>query len=160
MKALALLLRWSGLRIGDAVSLERIRIDAQGVLMLKPRKTASAKEPPIVRMPLPAPVLAALAGLPTPGSRYFVEPDEDLSNAIQRYRRILMSAGKRAGVDNVHFHRFRDTFAVGLLEAGTPIDVVSRLLGHTSVTVTMKHYNPWVASRQAQADAAVRSAWR
>ena len=53
---LALLLRWSGLRIVDAVALERIRIDAQGVLMLKPHKTTSAKDPPMVRMPLPKPV--------------------------------------------------------------------------------------------------------
>ena len=160
MNALALLLRWTGLRISDAVGLERIRIDKHGVLMLQPQKTSSARTPPTVRMPLPDAVLSALAALPATGPRYFMQPGQDLFKAVQHYRRMLLAAAKHAGVANVHFHRFRDSFSVGLLEAGTPIDVVSRLLGHSNVTTTMRHYNPWVATRQAQSDNAVRSAWQ
>jgi hypothetical protein len=33
------------------------------------------------------------------------------------------------------------------------------LLGHQSVRVTEKHYNPWVRSRQEQLEADVASAW-
>ena len=38
-------------------------------------------------------------------------------------------------------HRLRDTFAVGLLLAGVPIERVSVLLGHQSVRVKERHYN-------------------
>jgi integrase/recombinase XerD len=156
MRALLLLLRWSGLRIGDAVSLERIRIDKDGVLMLTTQKTSAT-----VRMPLPDAVLSALDALPATGPRYFMQPGQDQFKAVQHYRRMLLRAAKRLKMTgSVHFHRFRDTFAVGLLLAGTGIDTVSRLLGHSNVATTMRFYNPWVASRQAQSDAAVRSAWQ
>ena len=36
----------------------------------------------------------------------------------------------------------RDTFAVEYLLAGMPLEEVSRLLGHSSVTITQKHYAP------------------
>ena len=46
-----------------------------------------------------------------------------------------------------------------LLLAGVPIERVSILLGHQSVRVTEKHYNPWVRSRQEQLEADVARAW-
>ena len=48
--------------------------------------------------------------------------------------------------------------AVELLLAGVPIERLSVLLGHQSVRVTEKHYNPWVHSRQEQLEADVRNA--
>jgi integrase/recombinase XerD len=46
-------------------------------------------------------------------------------------------------IENGHPHRFRDTFAVALLNAGATLEQVSMLLGHTSIRVTQKYYNPW-----------------
>jgi integrase len=57
-------------------------------------------------------------------------------------------------------HRFRDTFAVALLEKGVPIETVSILLGHSSVSITEKHYAPWVRSRQLLLEKAVELAWQ
>lgn len=54
---------------------------------------------------------------------------------------------------------FRDTMAVELLLAGVPIERVSVLLGHQSVRVTEKHYNPWVRSRQQQLEEDLVKAW-
>ena len=34
------------------------------------------------------------------------------------------------------------------------------LLGHQSVRVTERHYNPWVRSRQEQLEADVANAWK
>src|SRR5215469_13344988 len=39
-----------------------------------------------------------------------------------------------------HLHMLRDTFAVEYLLAGMPLEEVSRLLGHSSVLITQKHY--------------------
>jgi hypothetical protein len=59
---------------------------------------------------------------------------------------------------NGHTHRFRDTFAVSLLEAGVSLENVSTLLGHQSLRVTQKHYAPWVRTRQDALDRAVEAA--
>jgi hypothetical protein len=48
---------------------------------------------------------------------------------------------------------------VALLEKGVPLDVVSMLLGHTSIKTTEKHYAPWVKSRQTAFEDAVKLAW-
>ena len=66
---------------------------------------------------------------------------------------------KGRGVPDGHAHRFRDTFAVGLLQAGVPTERVSVLLGHSSIKVTEKHYSPWVRARQEQLEADVRRTW-
>jgi integrase len=51
--------------------------------------------------------------------------------------------GRRAGIDDAHPHRFRDTFAVDMLARGaTPYDV-AKLLGDEIATVE-KHYAPFV----------------
>jgi len=47
-----------------------------------------------------------------------------------------------------HTHMLRDTFAVELLLEGVPLEEVSKLLTHTSVAVTEKHYSPWVKARR------------
>src|SRR5437879_11069207 len=58
-----------------------------------------------------------------------------------------------------HLHMLRDTFAVEYLLAGMPLEEVSRLLGHSSVLITQKHYAPWVIERQQRLATSVRTAW-
>lgn len=49
---------------------------------------------------------------------------------------IVRNIGKRAGVSNVHPHRFRRTGATMALRTGMPIMTVSKLLGHANIAVT------------------------
>lgn len=49
---------------------------------------------------------------------------------------IVRTIGKRAGVKNVHPHRFRRTGATFALKAGMPFMTVSKLLGHANIAVT------------------------
>lgn len=49
---------------------------------------------------------------------------------------VIRSIGKRAGVPNVHPHRFRRTGATLALRSGMPLLVVSKMLGHRSVETT------------------------
>jgi integrase len=39
------------------------------------------------------------------------------------------------------------------------IEIVSKLLGHSSIKVTDRHYSPWVKARQDQLEAEVRRMW-
>lgn len=50
---------------------------------------------------------------------------------------VVKNIGKKAGISNVHPHRFRRTLATDLINKGMPIQEVQQLLGHTSVDTTM-----------------------
>ena len=54
-------------------------------------------------------------------------------------RFILKKIGARAGVDNVHPHRFRRTFATGLASRGMAIQDIQKLLGHTNINTTLQY---------------------
>lgn len=48
-------------------------------------------------------------------------------------------AVKKAGIDNFHFHDLRHTFATRLIQNGIDIYVVKELLGHKTITMTMRY---------------------
>lgn len=54
-------------------------------------------------------------------------------------RYLLNQIGDRAGVDNVHPHRFRRTFATGLASRGMKIQEVQKLLGHSNINTTLEY---------------------
>lgn len=49
---------------------------------------------------------------------------------------------KRLGITNARFHDLRRTFGYNLIKQQRPIYEVSKLLGHSSVVTTEKHYAP------------------
>jgi integrase/recombinase XerD len=154
LKALTMLLRYSGLRITDAVCLERKRIK-DGVLTLRTAKTGTP-----VRVPLPPVCIAALEAIDADNEYFFWSGHGERKSAVGDYQRAFKKLYKLAKVDGGHAHRWRDTFAVELLLAGVPIERVSILLGHQSVKITEKHYSPWNQARQDQSDADVRRTWQ
>lgn len=152
MRALVLLLRHSGLRIGDAVTLSRERIDGDKLFLY----TSKAGTP--VYCPLPPFVIAALDALGD-GRFYFWTGQGKPKSAISDWQEKLKALFNLARVANGHAHRFRDTFATELLLNGVPLERVSILLGHSSIRITERHYSPWVRSRQEQLERDVRSTW-
>jgi integrase/recombinase XerD len=151
LKALSLLLRYSGLRIEDAVTLSKQRIK-DGVLTLRTAKTGTE-----VRVPLPIACLAALNEIDASNGYYFWSGRGTKKSCVGDYQRAFAKLYKLAEVSGGHAHRWRDTFAVELLVKGVPIADVSVLLGHTSIKITEKHYSPWVKARQDQLEATVRA---
>ncbi|MGA3326523.1 MAG: tyrosine-type recombinase/integrase [Terriglobia bacterium] len=154
MRALVLLLRYSGLRIGDAVTLSRERITGDKLFLY----TAKAGTP--VYLPLAPLVLAALDAAASPtGPYYFWTGESKPKTAISDWQCKLKRLFELAEVPNGHAHRFRDTFATGLLLQGVALEQVSILLAHSSIRITERHYAPWVRSRQEQLEAEVRRTW-
>ena len=53
---------------------------------------------------------------------------------------------KRLGLQDARMHDLRRTFGYNLIKQGRPIYEVSKLLGHSSVTTTERHYAPLMAT--------------
>jgi len=154
LRALVLLMRYSGLRISDAVSLRREKIDSEGRLFLYQAKT---REPVLV--PLPPIVLNALAKVDEGDVCYFWNGHSVLKTALTHWQDRLKKLFVIAGIPEGHGHRLRDTFACGLLQKGVPLETVSILLGHRSIKITERYYAPWISARQEHLDLAVRKTW-
>lgn len=52
-------------------------------------------------------------------------------------RSILNTIADRAGIDNVHPHRFRRTFATNLAKRGMELQLIQKLMGHSNPNTTM-----------------------
>lgn len=48
---------------------------------------------------------------------------------------------KRSGIAKANPHRFRHTFAVDMIRESMPLPVLMRLMGHTSIEMTMRYVN-------------------
>jgi integrase/recombinase XerD len=154
LRALVLLLRYSGLRISDAVgcSLDKL---LDGKIWLNTAKTGQH-----VYCPLPPFVTKELESLPRASATYwFWTTNGTLETARKKWGEALAGLFKETNVPGAHPHMFRDTFACELLLDGTPIENVAAFLGHANIRVTQKHYAPWIAARQARAEADVKRSW-
>jgi len=66
---------------------------------------------------------------------------------LWEYKRDFVShkfkkEARRLGIGDIRFHDLRRTFGYNLIRQGRPIYEVSKLLGHSSVTTTERHYAP------------------
>lgn len=71
--------------------------------------------------------------------RWYEDPDQvDEAGHMDQssIESVVRNIGKRAGVENVHPHRFRRTGATMALRAGMPLLQVSKMLGHEQIDTT------------------------
>ncbi len=66
------------------------------------------------------------------GTEQFMEPRQ-VQKRLARYT-------KNCGLEGVHFHTIRHTFATRCVEAGFEIKSLSEILGHASTTITLNRY--------------------
>lgn len=57
----------------------------------------------------------------------------------QRYNQMLKAIGMVIGIDRLHSHMGRHTFATWMLSQGARIENVSRMLGHTDIKMTQRY---------------------
>lgn len=57
----------------------------------------------------------------------------------QRYNQMLKAIGMVIGIERLHSHMGRHTFATWMLSQGAKIENVSRMLGHTDIKMTQRY---------------------
>jgi integrase len=165
LKTLFLLMRWSGLRIGDCLTMARASLRGNSLDLIT-RKTKAH-----YRGTLPDEVASLLRALPhghgTHPDYFFWSVDSTYetltsswSRAIRGLNRHLNYRDDHGRPIRFHSHMLRDTFAVELLLAGVALEDVSRLLTHKSVRITEKYYAPWIRARQVQLENKLLAAMR
>lgn len=74
-------------------------------------------------------------------SQYLFPTNRGTQLQVTSFGRQLKNASVRAGVQNVHPHRLRATFAIEYLKNGGSLHVLSRLLDHADISTTMIYLN-------------------
>ena len=144
-RALILLMRYSGLAIGNAATLRRAAVAGTELTLRR------AKSGERVTVDLPPAVARAMELLRGSNPDYFWWSGKGKPvTAAKHWRARLRIVAERAGVEGFRPHRLRDTFAVFLLDQGVTIGDVSALLGHGSVQTTERYYAPWDRHRRAR----------
>jgi integrase/recombinase XerD len=174
--ALVQLMRHSGLAIRDAVTLERAEIVWDAKKKAHRIVTSRQKTGVHVSILLAPDVSKELLEVLNGNERYVFwnrgafggnastkrGTNGQETTVVGMYQTALRDLFKAAGVylEDQHMvsHRLRDTFAVGMLEKGVPMEEVSRMLGN-SLRVCEKHYAKWAQSRQDRLDSLVTATW-
>lgn len=138
-------LRWTGLRLGEALSLVISDLDLKdGAVYVRKSKTARGRRAvPIIgelrlRIQQWLNVLEG-RGLYRKDGPLF--PSRYGKPWTQQYaQKIVRRVGDRVEIERLTPHRLRRTFGSHLLNEGVRLEVVSKLLGHRSTQVTEEAY--------------------
>jgi len=136
MRLLIVLLMETGLRITEATTIEKGKVDLEARVM-----EVLGKGNKVRKVPLSEPIVAYLTQYMeehTSGSPYLF-PGEGVSLKhwqIHNAEKTLKRACARAGVAPFTPHALRHLFATSALKNGAKLEVVSRILGHASIGIT------------------------
>jgi integrase len=147
------LMRWSGCDVVDAVQFrpEQVR---DGVFRYRRQKSKV-----LATIPLPDHVVGLLRNLPLESDSVgpempFKSKNISAHSDTRTWQNRLGELFNLAGIKSVrteigqikkpHSKMLRDTMAVYYLRKGISVMTVSKYLGHSNVTTTIKHYLPWV----------------
>lgn len=169
LRALILLMRWSGLAIRDALTLPVWRIDAEGILQTERVKTKVG-----VELPLHEDAIRALRALRNDNPEYFFwngtcKPQSLTGDYSRRFRTLWTFVkwprpvvyGKQPVAP--HSHMLRHTFAYWFLNTpdanGKLGDIrdLQLLLGHTRLATTEKHYSRFMPDQNKRLHTEVRA---
>jgi integrase len=135
LKPIVIMALNTGMRRGEILSLKWDNVDMKhGFILLDKTKNGERREIPINET-----LKATLADVPRRLDlpHVFINPDTDLpygdiKNAFNR-------ACRKAGIRDFHFHDLRHTFASHLVMGGQDITTVKDLLGHKTLTMTLRY---------------------
>ena len=147
------LMSYSGMRISECLGLKYADIHGDVIHVSRQYTEGELKEPKAKSkrdIPMHPKLIAAyedhVARHQAEMARYGYKTDfvfttqhgmmYDYSNISKAFDKFYA----REGIPRHTFHTYRATFCTKLCEAGVPLEVASKLLGHKSLEVTAKHY--------------------
>ena len=153
-EAFVLLMRYTGMDVSTTMTLPKSHVRGNTILTYRLKNDAE------VWTIVPEWVVDRLQAAPHDSEKYFFwsghgGPKSRANKWFSRLRKLL----DQAGLQHRTPHNFRHHFAVEHLLRGTPIEDVSRLLGHANIGVTMKSYAAWIKDRQVRLEGHQQRVW-
>lgn len=130
-------IRWSDIRRQSkqvVIREQLLRDRISGQLDLAPLKTPKSRR----TLPLTDDLMGLILSLPRAGVFVFASTTGSPMDP-RNYNRELSIAAKRAGVGHVSSHRLRHSYATWALGLGVDIAIISRAMGHSSITMTARY---------------------
>ena len=125
----------TGMRKSEILFLKWDNVDLRnGFILLEVTKNGERREIPINNT-----VREALSGLTRRLDVPYVIYDPKTGKPYKDVKRSFKSACRRAGIKDFRFHDLRHTFASHLVMAGIDITTVKELLGHKTLSMTMRY---------------------
>ena len=125
----------TGMRRGEILSLRWNNVDLRhGFILLDRTKNGERREIPINET-----LRHTLEGLTRRLDVSYVFYDPATGKPYQGIKRSFATACRRAGIKDFHFHDLRHTFASHLVMAGVDITTIKELLGHKTLTMTLRY---------------------
>jgi integrase/recombinase XerD len=151
LRAFLIVLRWTGMRIGDCVQLEDAKI-VDGQITIRTTKTGQR-----VSIPLHPEAQAALKTIKNGNRLYFWSGEGTLKSAVSAWERTMKRLYKICRF-RAHCHRCRHNFATELVAKGVPISEVAAVLGNSAKMVE-KVYGQWCKGRADALNELVKATW-
>jgi integrase len=125
------LLVFTGARLGEVLSLQWGWLDFEKGRARLPDSKTGAKT-----LHLPPPALAVLSSLPrVAGEPHVLGAKRGTTFVEEPWRRIR----KAAGLDDVHLHDLRHSFASVAAAGGMGLPIIGKMLGHTQASTTQRY---------------------
>jgi hypothetical protein len=148
-------LRWSDIDwIKPSIAISKGRVRGKEGL---PKTKSSEREIPVI--PVVASVLAELHKRSTKDLYGHVFTKKDGQPIDKHLDRIWARALRKAGLRHRPSYQLRHTFATLCIVKGFPLPYVAKLLGHSTMDTTIRHYAGWVDSHTEAHDTMLKSAF-
>ena len=127
----------TGLRLGELTNLEWNDVDLnQRIIKISAKEDWVPKAKQERQIPLNEAAFQVLNNKQNRAGYIFTtSTGNTLNHTLRRFKRVC----KKAGIENACLHTLRHTFASHLVMSGVDIMTVSKLLGHSSITMTEKY---------------------
>lgn len=134
---------YAGLRVGELVNLLTTDLqvsERQGVVVVRLGKGQKYR-----RVPLNVEARRSVSQwnkIRPVGSNYLFVDDDGQGLTVGAIQERVAAIGESAKVDGLTPHRLRHTCAKRMVDAGTPITVVRKILGHAKISTTQRYTLP------------------
>jgi integrase/recombinase XerD len=137
-KAIVLLLLETGIRLGELhrLKIENVNLES-GEIRIKPYRTGKKSRARTIPIEKGCKRALWLYSVANNADRLKEEPFFPL--AWHSYQSLFLRLEERTGIEGVHAHRFRHTFAIQYLRNGGDIFTLQRILGHATLEMCRRY---------------------
>jgi integrase len=145
-KAILICALHTGMRKGEILNLEWSHVGLKaGYITATKTKTGKDRN-----IPLTPTLMAELSELQAAAKSAYVFTNPETGDRYGDVKRVFETITMNAKVTGLRFHDLRHTAATRMVAAGIDLIVVQEILGHESITTTMRYSHP-VPERKLQA---------